>query len=459
MTKPSDALPPSRREVVAGIAALGVGCGSDPEAARQADAPPLQPAPERAPEPGPWNPPGELDEVAFAQGVVVGDVTTDGALISAHTSEPACKMVLVKGIDDQWDAAGEAAPEVVGGTATWALENLDADAVYRVVCTSEDGSRRSADTRFRTGAIAPRKVVFGASSCMGHDNPDWPTLALAGARDFDFFLLLGDTIYAGGSRSFESYRSQWDQALSHPSVRALTASTGVVATWDDHEVANNWAVGDNVTAEEVATATDAFRDAIPMREGPGGTGLWRSVKWGELVEIIVMDSRGERSGDDIVSAEQLSWATETVRQSTATFKLVLCSVHLTDHELLLGVIEAQDRWQGSPVQRAELANALSEVPGVLVLTGDMHFGATQRISPPGVPGDAVWEVACGPAGSTVVPVGAIAEMMLEVPEQYDVFVDDWSYCAFEADPLTMKVSVQFIGDSGDVLAVRVLDLS
>ena len=454
---------PTRRDFVAGMTAvLGVGCAPDsdpkPGGDPEPEAPP-DPAPDRPPEPGPWAPPGELDEAAFGWGVLVGDVQADSALVSVHTTEPSCRMILVKGQDDTWVDVEEVAPEVAAGTATWAVVGLEADTVYRVVCTSDDGARRSGDTRFRTGATAARKILFGASSCLGNANPGWESLARAGERDLDFFLLLGDTIYAGGNRSFDSYRSQWDEALAPPALRTLTASTSVVATWDDHEVANNWALGDNVNADEVANATAAFRDAIPMTEGPGGSGIWRSVRWGGLVEIIALDSRGERDDGTIVSAEQLTWATQTLRDSTATFKLVLCSVHLTDHQLLLGVIEAQDRWQGYPEQRQALVAAIAEVPGVLVLTGDMHFGATQRLSPPGDPGDSVWEIAVGPAGSGLLPIDGIAAMMDEVPEQYDVLLAAWTYCAFEADPLTMQIQVQFIDDTGELLAERVLDLS
>lgn len=456
----------SRRRFLVGASAIAVaGCGKDP--ATDGPPPAPEPAPDRDPEPAEWAPPGALDEAAFAWGIQVGDATADGALVHAFTTEPEVVLVVVAAEGDGWvevhretlaaDAAGHVATELGG---------LAADTAHRLVLTSADGARRSDPTRLRT-ALGPdgwRKLVLGATSCLGGSNPDLDNVARVAEQDPDLFLLLGDTVYADGSVTPEDYRGFYLDQFSKPSMRTLFARTSIVATWDDHEVSNNWVLGegnalqDGVTEPQLADATAVFREALPQRRGPGGSGVWRKVSWGRVLDLFVLDSRGERDLDRIVSEEQLAWVLDGLRASEATFKLVLCSVHLTDHLALFGPLNEIDRWQGYPEQREPLVAACAEVPGTLVITGDMHYSGLQRLDPEGGPGHDVWEVAAGPGGSSLFLVNAIGEILGGMPEQYDVALDTWSSCRLVLDPGLRTVTVQFVGDAGEVLAERLLQL-
>ncbi|HHO49817.1 MAG TPA: hypothetical protein ENK18_02850 [Deltaproteobacteria bacterium] len=442
----------SRRRFITGITALSAGL----TACRG-----VSPAPsnttlglDRAPEPPPWEPDGMLDLEAFAWGVQVGDVTSDSALLSVQTTEPTIDLAIVRQRDETWVEVGaRTGLEVTDGFVQVTLDQLDPDTAYQFVARTPDGARRSHTGRLRT-ALGPdriRRIVFGATSCLGDEAPDFENLAWAAKLDLDFFLLLGDTVYAHAT-TLEEYRADWRQVLATDSVRDLCASTSLIATWDDHEVANNWILGETVGPDQLLAATTAFREAIPQRQGPSG-GLWRSIRWGDVIEVVVLDSRGERiPPDQIVSEEQLDWAIETLQQSTATFKLLLCSVHLADHTELWGAVEADDRWQGFPEQRSRLVEALEGVEGVVVLTGDMHYGSVHHLAPPGQPGAGIWEIAVGPSGSTL---NLLAELAL-AREQYPMMLAEHSCCVFTADPLSRTLVVDFIGDDGSVLASQIL---
>jgi len=420
------------------------------------------PAPDRAVEPEPFAPAEAMDEVAFAWGVQVGDATAGGALVALRTTAVTVDLVLLRASGEGWEEVDrQTGLPVVEGNVAVELSGLDADTAYTVHFV--DGDRSSPTARFRTALAADgfRKVVFAATSCLGSINPGWASIARVAEADPDFALLLGDTVYADGSLTIEDYRAHWELALANPSLRALFARTSVISTWDDHEVANNWrfteadSFHDNVTPEQVATATLAFREALPMRVGPGGSGLWRKLSWG-VVDLFVLDCRGERSVGKIVSDDQLDWITSELAASPAQFKIVLASVHVTDHYDLLSSVAADDRWQGYPAQRDAFVAAIAAVPGVFVVTGDMHYGAAQRIDPEGGAGAEQWEIAAGPAGSTLFDVEAVAGIGGgTLPAQYEVLIDTWSSCLFVADPGLGTLTVQFVGDDGAVLAEKI----
>lgn len=459
---------PTRRRFLAGAGALAVaGCGSKDPSDPTDTGDPRVPAPDRAPEPDEWVPAEPVDEVAFAWGVQVGDATADGALVHAWTTEPTVELVVVRADGDGWtEVSREAGTATAEGHVAFELTGLTADTAHRVVLISADGARRSPVARLRT-ALGPdgwRKLVLGATSCLGGGNPDWDNVARVAEQDPDLFLLLGDTVYADGAVSRDEYRAFYRNTFAKPSMRTLFGRSSIVATWDDHEVSNNWVLGegnalqDGVTEPQVADATAVFREALPQREGPGGTGIWRKVSWGPVLDVFVLDSRGERGPGRIVSDEQLAWVLAELRASDAVFKLVLCSVHLADHYALLGPLNDVDRWQGYPDQRDPLAAACAEVPGTLVITGDMHYSGLQRLDPEGGPAHDVWEVAAGPGGSELFLLNEVGELKGGMPEQYDVVLDTWSSCRLVLDPGTVTATVQFVGDDGEVLAERILTL-
>ncbi|MEQ1571347.1 MAG: alkaline phosphatase D family protein, partial [Myxococcota bacterium] len=420
--------------------------------------------PEREPEPGPWDPGGTEDLAAFPWSVQAGDATADGAVVSIRTTEPAVELVVVAADGQGWVEVARVGLTPVEGTAQHVLTGLAPDAAHRYTFFAGDGARRSRVGRLRTAlASGSRKLVFGATSCLGDADPGWPNLGFVAQHQLDFFVWLGDTVYVDDedTLTLADYRAVWDAALATPTLADTCASTSFVAVWDDHEVANNWvldqgnALDEGITAERLAAADAAFREAMPQRAGPSG-GKWRSLRWGAVLELVALDCRSERSTDRMVSDEQLAWAVERITTSDARFVVVLVSVHATDHTALMSFVEEEDRWQGYPAQRDVLVAACEQAGAVLFVTGDMHYGAVQRVSPAGAPGQDLYEVAAGPSGSELFAVAALGEMVGGLPAQYEDVIDTWSWSRFEVDPGLGTIRVQMIGDTGEVLIDRTL---
>lgn len=450
----------TRRAFAAGLGALPLagllpGCkdkgGIDDSAG-------LEPAPDRAPEPEAWAPEIEEDASAFAWGVVVGDPSEQGAIVGVRTSETeALSLVLAVAEGEGWtvlDTSADLAP--ADGVVQVELSDLEPDTAYSFYFLAADGARRSAVGRFRTAQATDaslRKIVFGATSCFGGNWP-FPSLQFAADERLDFFLLLGDTVYADGASTVEEYREHYKTNFGAAPLQALVASTGVIATWDDHEVDNNWSWSE-VSEEKFAAARAAFWEALPQGRGPGGTGIWRRIAWGPAVDLFVLDCRGEKMDGNYISSEQMAWFKAGLSASTARFKIVLNSVPITDMNNFYGAAYLDERWQGY-AQRDEILSYIrdNDIQGVLWVSGDHHLGMVNRVDVAGRPGEEQWEVLTGPAGSFINVLGEL----LELDDQYHLVVLQWNWTRFELDPNLGTAFVQFIGDDGSVLGEKTLEL-
>ena len=441
-----------RRRFLALTAAAAACKDAKPDSGLDTEAP--VGSPERDAEPVEWEPEGALDAAVFAWGVQTGDATADSVQVSIRCTEPSLRVGVVVADGEAWTQEREEEHDC-DHRASFSLDGLSPDTAYRLVAYASEG--RSAVARFRTALAEDqdRKLVFGVTSCIGRPNAPWPNLALVPGEELDFFGLLGDTVYADDARTLDEYRGFYDEAYSTEGLYLAALSTSMVATWDDHEVTNNWD-SEDVAESRIADAKAAFLEACPQVLGPDGV-MWRSLRWGTVVEIFVLDSRGERdhATGQYLSEAQKTWLLEGVSNSPAAFKLVFNSVPITDLTDLLGDAQAADRWSGFPTQRAEVLSALDDVPGVIWLTGDLHFAALTWTGKLGDPGAAQPEVLCGPSGSNRNPLAAL---YTGDTTQFPILLSEWNWVRFEADAALGTLRVQFIGDDASVLAESTLVL-
>ncbi|MSP55995.1 MAG: hypothetical protein EXR69_10385 [Myxococcales bacterium] len=437
----------TRRQLVIGTPALLGACAMSVDSGDDTATPSLpSPAPERAPEPAEWTPPGTEDEAAFAWGLQSGDATAGAVLLSVRSTHTELTIVVVEASGDGWVELTRQQVTRSDEAVQLEVTGLQPDTAYRWVVLGPDDTR-SRIGRFRS-ALGPdgwRVIEIGATCCLGGNEP-WPSLSLAALADLDLFILAGDTVYADNAVALEEYRGYWRAALSTEGLRALTARTSIIGSWDDHEVGNNW-TAETLAPGQFDAALLAYRESLPQRAGPTG-GIWRTLSWGAVADVYVLDCRGERAApDQYISAEQLTWIKEQVSASTARFKIIVTSVPISDYFDMLGTAQIDDRWQGYPAQRDDLLTALGSVPGVLWLGGDFHMGAVASLDPPGSggPAEGQWEVLVGPAGSTL---NVLAELYEDTTGQFPVLFAAWNVTRLRLDPGTGEVRVTFVGDDG-----------
>lgn len=415
-------------------------------------------APVRPPEPDPWEPDGVEDASLFPSGVQTGDPRPDAVSVSVWTAASGLSIVLMEADDERgWlEVLRRDGLTPVDGVLQMPLSGLQADHAYCVAFMDEATGHWSRVARFRTALDGDgwRVVTFGATSCLGGNEP-WRTLTQAAAAQLDFFVFLGDTVYADGSVRLDDYRLSWSAARTTPGFMDVTASTAMVATWDDHEVGNNW-TADGLAPGQFDAALRAFREAMPQTQGEEGSTLWRQLRFGPVLDVFVLDGRGERSGTDYLSRMQMDWIKERLATSSARFKIILNSVPITDLSAIFGQGARDDRWEGFPAQRAELLGFIEEadIEGVLWVSGDVHYAQVGRVDPPGGTGAGQFEVFAGPGGS-FANVGA--ELFRGDP-QYAWMSSAWNYARFTCDPGTGEVLVEHIDDDGVLLNAETLRL-
>jgi alkaline phosphatase D len=403
------------------------------------------------------------DRPVLTHGVQSGDVTTDGALVWTRADRPSRMFVEVAtdpSFRRSYRVRGPVLTPDTDGTGKLRLRGLPpgCDVHYRVTAEDLDGRTRSEPLTgtFRTAPIGNANVRFAWSGDVAGQgwgiNPDiggMTGFAAVAAREPDFFLHSGDTVYADGpltetvtlpdgrvwrnlvtpekskvAETLAEYRGQHAYNLLDHNVRQLMAQTAAIVQWDDHEVLNNWYPGKildlpQYTEKRVDVlakrAFQAFHEWQPVDQARAVDGrVYRSFSFGRRVDVFVLDMRTYKDANTapkdgvghILGDKQARWLVDSLARSRATWKIVAADLPIgllvpdgTDIEAVANGLP------GGPGGREhELAWVLRQlkrrcVRNVVFLTADVHYTAAHHYSPDRAAFqdfDPFWEFVSGP---------------------------------------------------------------
>jgi len=191
-------------------------------------------------------------------GVASGDVTQTSAVLWAHSTTIGAVTLEVSTFEDFGiiDIHETVAVVDVNQPVKVDISGLIPATQYYYRVT--DALNETASGRFRTswdlGISAGLR--FGASGDW-QQAPPFPSLKNVPARDLDFFIKLGDSIYADSetpalaslvqARTLGDFRIKHNENLSarfgSEIMAEMSASTSILATIDDHEIVDNFAGG------------------------------------------------------------------------------------------------------------------------------------------------------------------------------------------------------------------------
>ncbi|MBX7078529.1 MAG: alkaline phosphatase D family protein [Nannocystaceae bacterium] len=250
---------------------------------------------------------------------------------------------------------------------------------------------RVAQVRTAIAEDATEPLVLALAACNGDVGGTWTWSALDVMSDepYDMIVHLGDQIYADGAFTRDEYRAAWRSWLGTEGYKRFYAGAGLYATWDDHEVDDNGNFDRETMEPEQVEKRDnalaAFFEVMPIADD-GSRRLWRSHRWGLTAEIIVLDCRYERrpSQGTYISADQMAFLQDRLRNSPCHFKIVVNSVPITNMPLLWDVAAA-DRWEGYKASRDALLQFIDQhdLRNVWFLSGDFHVCFVSRLEPSG----------------------------------------------------------------------------
>jgi alkaline phosphatase D len=292
--------------------------------------------------------------------------------------------------------------------------------------------------RTRTAPSAdsmPDMLKLAVASCQHWEFGSYAAHRYIADSQPDLVAFLGDYIYEWGafqlqhpqravrqneSFTLASYRQRYAQYKTDPDLQAAHLAAPWIVTWDDHEVANDYAADRDERlssdfAARRAAAYQAFYEHMPLRLPPpqsfASVRMFQRYDWGRLARFHVLDDRQYRAyeacprkglggsnsvtpracpslldpGRTMLGMEQEAWLQEGLQGSKARWNVLAQQTLMAQASQVPAGGEDggrfwTDGWDGYPMARKRLFDALlkSRAANPLVLGGDVHtFYATE----------------------------------------------------------------------------------
>ena len=396
----------------------------------------------------PFDPPGAspLQErlKPFYHGVASGDPLADRVIIWTRVTP---ETMDGEPIEVNWTVATDPALRnaVRSGTVTTSDERdytvkvdvtgLSAGTTYYYGFRTEAGNSLTGRTKTTPTAARVDHLRFGVVSCSNYPAGYFNAYGhLAERNDLDAVLHLGDYIYEHGNGNdtdpslpdriidgtveavelFE-YRSRYGTYRLDSQLLRVHQQHPFIAVWDDHEYANDSYVDgarghqpdkEGSWAARKAAAKQAYFEWMPIRD-PDGKGIYRSVGYGDLVDLIMLDTRIEAremqindindqglyaADRTLLGSPQKQWLKQRITGSTARWKLIGQQVMFAPFNIgwagpavdrTYSEMESMflDVWDGYPAERNELIELLGAeaVDNVVILTGSFHSSVAYEV--------------------------------------------------------------------------------
>jgi alkaline phosphatase D len=377
----------------------------------------------------------KFDSYPFALGVASGYPTPSGVVLWTRLVGASSRAVEV-----QWEvAADESMKQVVRrgsalADAEWAYsihvepQGLEPEHWYWYRFTAGDAQSPIGRTRTAPAAGAPTtRLRFGFASCQHYEQGYFGAYRHMVADTPDLIAFLGDYIYeshwgrdfvrshdAPEPYTLADYRGRYTQYKRDPDLQAAHASCPWIVTWDDHEVANDYAddrSSDGMERESFlrrrAAAYRAYYENMPLpaRMRPDGREMriYTALDWGALARFYTLDDRqyrswhacprpGRRGGSNTVDIDECGrlfspgrsmlgrtqerWLDRGFGESHAAWNVLAQQTTMSQFDQKPGPGRRAwtDGWDGYPAARARLLNSLSDrrVRNPVVIGGDVH---------------------------------------------------------------------------------------
>lgn len=191
--------------------------------------------------------------------------------------------------------------------------------------------------RFATAPLrtTPSEFRFCVMTCQGYpdrDHPDghpiYPSML---ALDPKFVVMTGDLVYYDSNEpravTPSLARLHWERMFSLPRLLSMMRSAGSYWLKDDHDTLIN----DSWPGMRAGELTFAEGQTIFRQQAPIGEPSYRTFRWGRDLQLWFTDGRDFRSPNQmpdgpektIWGAEQKAWFEQTIRESDATWKLLI----------------------------------------------------------------------------------------------------------------------------------------
>ncbi len=310
-------------------------------------------------------------------------------------------------------------------TAEWAhsvhaeVTGLDADRWYWYQFRTGDHLSPIGRTRTlpKAGARVDR-LRFAFASCQHYEQGLYTAYGAMAKEELDVIFFLGDYIYESAPikdrprlhigpelTTLEDYRNRYAQYKLDPLLQAAHAHAPWILTWDDHEVANNYANLISVKNDprdiflaRRAAAYHAYYEHMPLRKNSmphdAYAQIYRQFQYGDLASFFVLDTRQFRDDqpcDDgtkdlceaaldptrtMMGATQKQWLYNNLDRSRSPWNIIPQQVMMGAVDQVSGPATrySMDQWPGYWAELHDVMAFLErrKPSNPVVLTGDIH---------------------------------------------------------------------------------------
>lgn len=240
----------------------------------------------------------------WPDGVMSGDPQPDGTVLWTRVADPG----VADDVPIVWEVAEDAAfgTVVAGGmvaagsatgrTAKVVVTGLASDRWYHYRFSAAGSTSPAGRLRTAPGTGAsPDSLTLAWCSCQQRSSLFVAQRAIANEPDLDLWMHLGDYVYVNDvtTLSLDDYRSMYRLWRTDADLRLVQAQLPTVAVWDDGEFYNG--IDRTGDPTRLANAMTAWVENFPIVP-PGGdpTRIHRSIRWGDLVDLVMIDTRQYR---------------------------------------------------------------------------------------------------------------------------------------------------------------------
>jgi phosphodiesterase/alkaline phosphatase D-like protein len=375
---------------------------------------------------------------SLPNGVAAGETTQTSTVLWAHSTTPGTVTFDYATADDFATILGTLTADVTDPAVPVKVEVSDLSPATDYFYRATDAAGSVAIGHLRTAAPLGTYagLHFGVSGDWRGELAPYPSISNVAEKDLEFFVGLGDTIYADypspalespQAVSLEDYRIKHNEGYSERfginHWAAIRSSTSFIPTIDDHEVANDFAGGASPSYDPRFEAYDgefvnetelyknglqAFTEYNPLRaevwngtDDPlteGKPRMYRYFTYGSDAAVFVLDNRSFRDApvaplsdiDNQLRVFQfLNKAFDAKRTMLGNAQLEaitrdLLQAHqdgiswklviMPEPIQNLGVLAAQDRYEGYAHERMGLLKFIADnnITNVVFISADIH---------------------------------------------------------------------------------------
>lgn len=213
------------------------------------------------------------------------------------------------------------------------------------------------------------RLCLGSCNLQSRDQSFWATIM---SQSPQIFLSLGDNIYGDTLRS-KVLRRKYKELKNDSYYKMFSQAVPMYGTWDDHDYGwNDSGAGYSLKYESQQIFCDFFNEDLKSKRRLRD-GIYEAYEFNSgnnKIKLIMLDTRFNKTKNDILGERQWRWFEEQLRTSDAQVHLIATSI-----PILANSMNFSEDWVDHPSSYQRMFDLLSvyRPAGCVFLSGDKHF--------------------------------------------------------------------------------------